>query len=242
MLASLWPELGDYHQGLGFVVSFLLLVLPPVDVLRLCVGLHRAYLRGYFKAAPTAYVRDARVFQKILDQRDPQLGAHLKQMACAEAYASKWFVGLNVHVLTFEALFLFLEELLARGEEFLFMFALSLVENCRDELLAANNPADVLEILRLEDTRYGNAHKAKGSDEEGSFFKKIVQDAAAISLEWDDSSCMHAVLLCSSRSKRLLASVRVVLCSEESTWNSFVRRCWSKWRKRPYAESCATPK
>lgn len=164
-------------------MSFLLLVLPPTDALRVCVGLHRHYLPGYFKAAPVAYVRDARVFQKMMDRRVPDVGEHLKELACAEAYASKWFVGLNVHVLTFEALFEFMEELLATGDAFLFQFALALVDNCKEELLAASNAADALAILRLDATRYSNKHKAKDDGEEGSFFLKIVRDAKELKLE-----------------------------------------------------------
>ncbi|CDJ29319.1 uncharacterized protein EMH_0021460 [Eimeria mitis] len=183
VLSSLWPELLDYHQGLGFVVSFLLLVLPASDVLRLCVGLHRLYLQGYFKAAPVAYVRDARVMQKLLDQRQPELGSHLKELACAEAYASKWFVGLNVHVLTFEALFDFMEALIETGDVFLFQFALSLVDNCKDELLKAANAAEVLEILRLDAVRYTNKHKAHNHEKEGSFFVKIVKDAREVQID-----------------------------------------------------------
>ncbi|OEH74185.1 TBC domain-containing protein [Cyclospora cayetanensis] len=186
VLSSLWPELGDYHQGLGFVVSFLLLVLPPTDVLRVCIGLHREYMPGYFKAAPVAYVRDARVFQKMLNKREPEVGAHLEDLACAEAYASKWFVGLNVHVLTFEALFVFLEGLLETGDRYLFQFAFALIANCKEELLNAKNAADVLEILRLDVARYTNKHKATGEDADGSFFMKIVKDAKGIVVETEE--------------------------------------------------------
>ncbi|KAL8425792.1 hypothetical protein Efla_004144 [Eimeria flavescens] len=183
VLSSLWPELGDYHQGLGFVASFLLLILPAADVLRLCVGLHRQYMPGYFKAAPVAYVRDARVFQKMMDRRMPEVGRHLSELACAEAYSSKWFVGLNVHVLTFEALFEFLEALLETGDAFLFKFALALVSNCKEDLLAASNAADLLEILRLDAVRYNNKHKAEDDEREGSFFLQIVRDARNINLD-----------------------------------------------------------
>ncbi|KAL8437454.1 hypothetical protein ACSSS7_000926 [Eimeria intestinalis] len=183
VLSSLWPELGDYHQGLGFVASFLLLVLPPADVLRVCVGLHRQYLQGYFKAAPVAYVRDARVLQKMMDRRAPEVGRHLKELACAEAYSSKWFVGLNVHVLTFEALFEFMEALLETGDSFLFQFALALIENCKEDLLASSNAADVLEILRLDAARYSNKHRAKDDEKDGSFFLKIVRDAKQLKLD-----------------------------------------------------------
>lgn len=183
MLSSLWPELLDYHQGLGFVASFLLLLLPAEDVLRLCVGLHRLYVQGYFKAAPVAYVRDARVMQKLVDERMPRLGVHLKELACAEAYASKWFVGLNVHVLTFEALFDFFEALLETGDVFLFQFAIALLQNCEEELLASANAAEALEILRLDAARYTNKHKAKDNEQDGSFFLKIVNDAKAVQIE-----------------------------------------------------------
>ncbi|CDJ65719.1 TBC domain containing protein, related, partial [Eimeria necatrix] len=184
VLSSLWPEVGDYHQGLGFVASFLLLLLPAEAVLQLCVGLHRLYLPGYFKAAPVAYVRDARVLQKLLQQQQPAVAARLAAFCCCpEAYCSKWFVGLNVHVLPFEALLLFFEQLLRCGAAFLFQFALALLQCCSKQLLAAASAAEALEILRLDPSKFPNAAKAPGQEAAGSFFLKIVQDAANIHLE-----------------------------------------------------------
>ena len=44
-----------------------------------------------------------------------------------EAYASKWFIGLCVHVLPFEALLAYVEAFLEEGFPFLFKFSLALV-------------------------------------------------------------------------------------------------------------------
>ena len=63
------------------------------------------YTPGYWRAAPEPYVRDAMVYARLLQEREPEV-AKLLHAACIvpEAYASKWFIGLCVHVLPFQAL------------------------------------------------------------------------------------------------------------------------------------------
>ena len=107
LLKRVWPENRDYHQGLGYVCSLLMLVFDSATTQAMLLQLTRApkYTPGYWRAAPEPYVRDAMVYARLLQEREPKV-AKLLHAACIvpEAYASKWFIGLCVHVLPFQAL------------------------------------------------------------------------------------------------------------------------------------------
>eukprot|EP00922_Rhytidocystis_sp_ex-Travisia-forbesii_P070583 GHVS01105416.1.p2 GENE.GHVS01105416.1~~GHVS01105416.1.p2 ORF type:complete len:349 (+),score=78.94 GHVS01105416.1:154-1200(+) len=192
VLRTLWHEMQDYHQGLGFVVAYLLLYLPPQDVVNICVTLHRHYVPGYYKSAAAAYVRDAKVFWKLVEKFFPHVAEHLENTAPPEAFCSKWFVGLCVHVLPFKALMLFLEEFFGNGVDFLMQFGLALVKNCEADIMATNQVSRILAILRLDVTEYDDLRKVDDDadvekhGETGSFFVKIVEDAMNFSIEGVD--------------------------------------------------------
>ena len=159
LLARIWPESKDYHQGLGYICSLLILLFDDETILRILLRICREdkYTPGYWYAAPEAYVRDAMVYARLLGEREPEVAALLQQ-ACVvpEAYASKWFIGLCVHVLPFAALFRFVEAFLEHGHIFLFKFALALVSRVKERLLSFK-PTDVnliLEVLRLDQCQY----------------------------------------------------------------------------------------
>ena len=139
LLKRVWPENCDYHQGLGYVCSLLMLFFDEPTTLRMLLRLTRdeKYTPGYWKAAPQAYVRDAMVYARLVSERHPQVAA-LLQTACIvpEAYASKWFIGLCVHVLPYAALMEYVEAFLEEGHVFLFKFALALVGALAPKLLA----------------------------------------------------------------------------------------------------------
>ena len=50
---------GDYHQGMGYLTGFLLLVVPPGDVSKMLhrIGTDEKYTPGYWKGQPEAFVR-----------------------------------------------------------------------------------------------------------------------------------------------------------------------------------------
>ena len=105
-----------------------------------------------------------------------------------EAYASKWFIGLCVHVLPFEALIAYVEGFLSEGFPFLFKFALALVEAVSPKLLACR-PTDVniiLELLRLDTTQFPDDHEG------GAFFVRIVADAKAIEIDPAELASLRA--------------------------------------------------
>ena len=60
---------GDYHQGLGYVASFLHLYLSEEEVARVLVAMGRSekHAKGYWKAKPEAFARDAMVFERLLE-------------------------------------------------------------------------------------------------------------------------------------------------------------------------------
>ena len=96
-----------------------------------------------------------------------------------EAYASKWFIGLCVHVLPFEALIAYFEAFLADGFHFLFQFSLALVEAITPKLLSCK-PTDVnliLEHLRLDHVHWPDDYEG------GAFFTRLVADAKAVVID-----------------------------------------------------------
>ena len=182
LLRRVWPETEDYHQGLGYVASVLLLFFDLDTAERMLRQLNRddKYTPGYWYAAPDAYVRDAMVYGRLVAERHPEV-AELLGKACIvpEAYASKWFIGLCVHVLPYVALMDYFEAFLELGHIFLFKFSLALVQRVKDKLLAQKftDVNHILEILRLDLSQF--------SEEEytSEWFCTLVADARHVELE-----------------------------------------------------------
>ena len=157
LLKRVWPENRDYHQGLGYVCSLLMLFFDDETTVRILLRITRdeKYTPGYWRAAPEPYVRDAMVYARLVEQRYPAVAAQL-QAACLvpEAYASKWFIGLCVHVLPFEALISYVEAFLNEGFVFLFKFSLAIVDALSEQLktLKMTDVNKILELLRLDIT------------------------------------------------------------------------------------------
>ena len=182
LLKRVWPENRDYHQGLGYVCSLFMLFFDDETNTRMLLRLTRdeRYTPGYWRAAPDAYVRDAMVYARLVEERFPQVGDLLRN-ACVvpEAYVSKWFIGLNVHVLPYEALLTFVESFLEEGYMFLFKFALALVESLAPKLLALKltDVNLIFELLRLDQAHFPDDYEG------GGFFLRLVADARAVALD-----------------------------------------------------------
>jgi len=184
LLHTIHGHFGDYHQGLGYVASFLSLVMERDRVIRLLLHLNsnERFMPGYWKAAPPAYVRDSKVFERLLAETYPDIAQKLRSAGVVpEAYASKWFVGLNIHVLPFRSLFNFIENYLQYGHIYLFQFALQLVAKVSDELMATP-PTDIARmfaLLRLDPS----VLPERNSDPE--FFVDDIAKALAIDVDMD---------------------------------------------------------
>lgn len=183
-LVSLHNVFGDYHQGLGFITAVLLLVMSKDRVYRLLYKMNESekYLRGYWKAAPQAFVRDARVLQRLhhsLAQQCPEVDEAAKRAEqCGmipEAYAQKYFCGLCVHVLPFEALFSFLSAFFAGGSLFLLAFGFSMMKDLSVRILSAKKTDVVIisALLRLDAEQFPGMSEGKNSE----FFMEIVRGA-----------------------------------------------------------------
>lgn len=93
------------------------------------------------------------VFSRLLALHFPEVASLLEKAGmAAEAFASKWLVGLCLHVLPFRALLEFYDGFFAEGAAFLFKFALSLVGVVQGRLLACapTDASTIFALLRLD--------------------------------------------------------------------------------------------
>lgn len=150
ILEKTYERIGDYHQGQGFVIAFLSLFLEPWEVISLVQKLHTNYLKGYFSCQPFTYIRDARVLFLLLKEVDAELYEHLDQLLVPETFVSKWFIALNIHVLSFPYVVEFIAQLLAEGETYLFKYGLKFLLHFREEILNTSDVSLILAILRLD--------------------------------------------------------------------------------------------
>jgi hypothetical protein len=146
---------GDYHQGMGYLTGFLLLLVPPGDVSKMLhrIGTDDKYTPGYWKGQPEAFVRDAQVYMELVKSRFPAVAAHLEKASLVpEAYAQKWFVGLCVHTMPFATLVKVFEAFLSEGYMFLFKLSLAIVEALQERIVAINTGEvnKLFELLRLD--------------------------------------------------------------------------------------------
>lgn len=156
-------------------------------------------MRGYWFAAPPAYVRDAMVYSRLVAEHFPDVSALLSQAGvAAEAYASKWFVGLCLHVLPFRALFAFYAALLEEGAAFLFKFALSLIRHTSSALLACKptDASSIFAILRLDPSVYPDSHP-------------IHDEIVSTAKEWDITDAQIAELRAQEQASLDAKMVRV---------------------------------
>ena len=190
ILRTVVSEVNDYHQGMGYIAAFLGLFLEAKVVSKFMLALHREtkYSKGYFSATPQRFVADAHVLNRIIAQRRPTLHAHLaKHGVLPEMYATKWFVGLGLHVLPYASLFDFYELFFQHGYAYLFRFGIAYVEKFEDKLLAAKDTSGIMTILRAEDPRCDWKPTADmiARHEKEDIFGQIVKEAVDIDLGVD---------------------------------------------------------
>jgi tetratricopeptide (TPR) repeat protein len=176
---------GDYHQGLGYLAAFLRLLLPETHALAILWTLRAdsdLYIKGYWKGKPEAFVRDAMLFERLLDERLPEVARSLRTAGVVpEAYAQKYFCGLCIHVLPFEPLCKFLEKFLEGGWRYLIKFALAVVSTLKPRIqsVAAGDSSAFLALLRLDRDLF--------PDEDKTLFNTILETADAMDLGDDDA-------------------------------------------------------
>lgn len=199
VLNAVYKSIHNYHQGLGFVVSFLRLFFDHNDTVLLTLYLDAKILKGYFKIHNRDYLRDARLFEKLLLERDPELGKHLQTYTVPGQYCSKWFIGMTVHVFPFQAVFNWFETLLAHGNIQLFKLGLAIMEINRPALMKFNSTSAITALLRFDKSIYSdykrvneganddddqqNLATESASAESGSFYTAMIETSLDIDLD-----------------------------------------------------------
>jgi hypothetical protein len=153
ILTHLSKKFADYHQALSYVTSFLLLTLDEHTTAAMLshINSHPKFIPGYWRAEAVAFATDAYVFEGLLMKTHPEVAQHLqKNSVQPHTYCQKWFVGLCVNVLPYDALFHFFEAFFDQGFVFLMKFGLSLVEHIKEPLLNAKDPSTIFALLRLD--------------------------------------------------------------------------------------------
>ncbi|BAM42426.1 uncharacterized protein TOT_040000793 [Theileria orientalis strain Shintoku] len=150
-LCHVYDKLGDYHQGEGFVIALLSIYMKDDEIAEVMDYLNTHVLTGYFSSKPRAYVRDAKVLMKLLNEVAPKLHDKLDSLIVPEAFVSKWFIGLFIHVFDFETVLDCMDSLVVRGQLFLFKLGLSFIRHHEAELLGTNDVSYALQLLRLDD-------------------------------------------------------------------------------------------
>lgn len=188
-----YNNIQDYHQGLGFTAAFLLLFLSRVDAVTIILYLNDM-LKGYFKIHNEAYLRDCRVFDRLLGARDPQLHRHLQMFTVSGQYCSKWFIGNLVHVMPFKAIVRWFALLLRQGEFHIFRLALSIMERNREMLLATSQAEKITQRLRFDRKAFKDGDVCteafaieSGVDlaEPGSFYLDMIEHTMNVDVDED---------------------------------------------------------
>lgn len=174
-LASIWHEMRDYSQGMGYLVAFLSMFLKPEEIVRICLTCDQdaKYIPGMWRLAPEIFQRDARVYQKVVDKRFPELSAQLKKYTVPEAYTQKYFTGMNIHLLPYKYLFDYLELFFQNGYIQGFKFAIAVLEVLEKDLMAAKDPQKIMQLLRLDKTIYPPVNP-KEDELDDSVFAKVM--------------------------------------------------------------------
>lgn len=144
----------DYHQGLGYIAAFSSMFLSQPDTVRLCIALHKSpeHSKGYFQSEAEKFLSDSRVFMELVEKMDKPLHDHLVSKGVVpQMWAVKYFVGLCVHLLPFEAVFDYWELVFEHGHVFVFKFLYAFLQYFRDQIMAATSTSGLMTIMRVED-------------------------------------------------------------------------------------------
>ncbi|UKJ89417.1 hypothetical protein MACJ_002668 [Theileria orientalis] len=150
-LCHVYDKLGDYHQGEGFVIALLSIYMKDAEIAEVMDFLNTNVLKGYFSSKPKSYVRDAKVLMKLLNEVNPKLYEKLDSLIVPEAFVSKWFIGLFIHVFDFETVLDCMDHLVVLGQVFLFKLGLSFICHHEAQLLKTNDVSYALQLLRLDE-------------------------------------------------------------------------------------------
>ncbi|KAJ3323775.1 hypothetical protein HDU93_002894 [Gonapodya sp. JEL0774] len=165
---------GDYHQGLSFVVSAIMLAadgsatesrdeaatlntrkqlaLVRRIITELAENTEKYAMKEAWKSEAVISAVDGYVLTEILKKYRPQLSAQLERNGILpEIWFQRIRCGLCVHVLPLSSLYPFLDNFLIFGQPFLRKFTLALLALLEPRIAkAGNNTSKILEIIHLD--------------------------------------------------------------------------------------------
>eukprot|EP00762_Andalucia_godoyi_P000285 ANDGO_03239.mRNA.1 hypothetical protein len=150
---------GDYHQGLSYIASSLLLVLDSVDAV-VAVLDHLSsddnLMKDVWCAQALRDATDGYVMFEILKAGDAELYSTLMRFTMVpEVWFQKYGTGLAVHILPLKNCYELFELILEHGRKALIKLVLVLLEEVKDQLMASKDIDKVNAILRLDRVKMG---------------------------------------------------------------------------------------
>jgi hypothetical protein len=139
VLTVLAEKFEDYSQEIGYVAGFFLLFAPAETVIRtMCVlNFSPFFVKDYWRSIAVGYFRDALVFGLILQEREPEIAARLKEAVIGvETFLRRWFPVFCIQLFPFENVMEIVEEFLTSGYKYLFRLALGGFQILKGRLLA----------------------------------------------------------------------------------------------------------
>ena len=162
-------ELKSYGQAMAYLASVCLLVLTEHETCRVLRMVGKDYIRGHWATEAKGFATNAWVIEHFMQKRMPDVAKHLMKMNWwPDMYMQKILSGLCIHVLPWEQMFRFLDNVMEKGFPYLVQFELALVEHFAPRLLKLDHPMqanNAFEILKLD------YNVVEGSDI-NSIFKK----------------------------------------------------------------------
>eukprot|EP01028_Stygiella_incarcerata_P001104 TRINITY_DN1172_c0_g1_i1.p1 TRINITY_DN1172_c0_g1~~TRINITY_DN1172_c0_g1_i1.p1 ORF type:complete len:331 (-),score=95.91 TRINITY_DN1172_c0_g1_i1:185-1177(-) len=138
VLTVLAEKFGDYSQEIGYVAGFFLLFAPAETVIRtMCVlNFSPFYVKDYWRSIAFGYFRDALVFGLVLQEREPEVAARLKEAVIGvETFLRRWFPVFCIQLFPYENVMEIVEEFLTSGYKYLFRLALAGFQVLKGRLL-----------------------------------------------------------------------------------------------------------
>ena len=147
---------------MNYVAAFLLIALQKDEEkafwVMVAIMREKVYVETWGKDLKGCLV-EMDTLRTLLKKRLPKVADHFEKIHCDVSYfATDWFLCLFCKTLPGETTARVWDSLLVEGPKVLFRVALTILNLCRNELLQATNPGEVLVVLkRVQGTLHDRA-------------------------------------------------------------------------------------
>jgi hypothetical protein len=147
-------DFGDYHQGLSYVASMILLVVDDLDEVYSIVhqlASNNKWMLDIWKAEATENASDGYAVLEILAKHMPSVATKIQSVgAVPETWFQKYGTGFGLHVLPLEAAFALADGIFVHGRKMLYKFTLALLHTLAERIMAAKDVTSVFPLLMLD--------------------------------------------------------------------------------------------